>query len=132
MPLCTIDTCFSGFRNAAKAASKRHRHFADELEAVFAEIEKSPYSVGDRINNLGDDIHVRKIRIGVAKERVTPRSGYRLILQILTIDDSLVARCLDLYYKPEQADISDREVKELAKQSTVQTAVRKQNAESDQ
>lgn len=132
MPLCTIDTCFSGFRNAAKAASKRHRFFTDELGAVFEEIEKSPYSVGDRINNLGDDIHVRKIRIGVAKEHIAPPNGYRLILQILTIDNSLVARCLDLYYKPKKSNTSSREVKDLAKQSAVQVADRKQNAESDQ
>jgi hypothetical protein len=119
LPPCTIECDFSGFRNEAKAAAKRHRSFADELQAVLQDIESDPLSRGDQIP-LGSDLHIRKVRIGCSKERVAERDGYRLIIQIIRIDDKVVGRCLSVYYKPDQSNISNKSVKELARNAALQ------------
>jgi hypothetical protein len=69
---------------------------------------------GDRIPSLGADFHVRKIRIGIPADRISPSNGYRLIVHVIQADAGVILRCLDLYYKPEQSNISDKEVKGLA------------------
>jgi hypothetical protein len=112
LPPCTIDTNFSAFKNGYKAAFKRHRSFAASLEEVLSAIEKDPLSRGDRIP-LGPDLHVRKIRIGCPGDRVSERDGYRLIVQITEVGQKVVGRCLTLYYKQQQTNISGKEVKKL-------------------
>jgi hypothetical protein len=114
LPPCTIDTNFSGFKNGYKAAFKRHRSFAPSLEEVLEAIEKDPLSRGDRIP-LGPELHVRKIRIGCPGDKVSPRDGHRLIVQITEVGQTVVCRCLSLYYKQQQTNISGKEVKKLVR-----------------
>lgn len=114
LPPCTIDTRFSGFRHGAKTASRRHRSFATSLKEVFEALEKDPLSKGDRIP-LGPELHVRKIRIGCPGERISERDGYRLIVQITEVGQTVVGRCLSLYYKQQKTNISDKEVRTLVR-----------------
>jgi len=81
---------------------------------VFRAIEVDPYSQGDQVRSNDTLQHVRKVRIGAPGENVRPRAGYRLIFQVIENKDSLIARCLDLYYKPEQASVLAHEVQRLA------------------
>lgn len=122
LPLCTIEIHASGFRQGAKAAAKRHRSFAAELTCVLKEIEADPYLPGDAIKSSNPNHIVRKVRIGCVRERLTPRHGYRLIYQILDTPSGRVARCLDLYYKPQQADVLPDAVERLVKLALVASA----------
>jgi hypothetical protein len=54
-------------------------------------------------------LHLRKIRVGAPGDRIAPSGGYRLILQVLDVEGKTVARCLELYYKPDQADLPSAE-----------------------
>lgn len=111
---CTIDVAFPHFRRACKRAANRHRSLPQELAKIFAAIELDAVSLGDRIPGFGPNLHFRKIRVGVPLDRIPPSGGYRLILQLLEADEELVARCLDLYYKPDQSDIRQDEAMRLA------------------
>jgi hypothetical protein len=117
LPHCTIDLKFARFKNGAKQAAKRHKSFSNSLQETFKELEKDFSLCGDRIPNMGPSLHVRKIRIGVPEEWIKPRDGYRLIVQVIETDHGVTIKCLDLYYKKEQSNISSREIKKLIKAS---------------
>ncbi len=106
---CTIDVDFSHFKRVIKRAVKRHRSLPEQLSTIFAAIEADALSQGDRIPGYGSDLHLRKVRVGVPRERIPPSGGYRLILQLIEANGKTTARCLDLYYKPEQSDITTSE-----------------------
>jgi mRNA-degrading endonuclease RelE of RelBE toxin-antitoxin system len=101
------------FRSGSKDAAKRHRSFLKELERVFSQIEEDPFSVGDQIKSDNSADHVRKVRIGAPGDNVLPRAGYRLIFQVLQVEDKTVARCLDLYYKKKQVNVLPNQVGRL-------------------
>ena len=116
---CTIDVDFSYFKRVCKRAAKRHRSLPQELAKIFAAVEVDALSRGDRIPGFGHELHLRKIRIGIAADRIPPSGGYRLILQLLEVETQMVARCLDLYYKPDQSDISQADALRLVGDAAV-------------
>ena len=113
MPPCTIDSRHSSFRSGAKDAAKRHRSFAFELKKILEKIEADCTGCGDQIRCKDPLVHTRKVRIGCPDENLAPRHGYRLIYQVLRVEEVLYARLLDLFYKPMQASINDVAVKRL-------------------
>lgn len=69
--------------------------------------------MGDQIQSADSTHHVRKVRIGAPGENVQPRAGYRLIFQVIQIEDKMIVRCLDLFYKKQQVTVKAHQVKRL-------------------
>jgi hypothetical protein len=76
LPRFRIDLTAETFCRDLQAAKKNHPSIADDLTEVFAVLEDR-HDYGDWIPGVG--AHVRKIRVGVKKARLSKRNGYRLI-----------------------------------------------------
>ena len=96
MPTFQIDANVATFRRDLAAAKKRHPTVTDDLALLLESLEKNP-ELGDWIPGLGKEI--RKIRVGIKKQNIGKRSGYRLIY-FVDRDASLI-RLLLFHHKPD-------------------------------
>jgi hypothetical protein len=128
LPPCRVDVQFSRFQNESKQACKRHRTFLGELQAFFTQLEQE-CELGQRVPNT-EDLHVRKIRLGVPREKVAERDGYRIIVQVLTVGNETVGRCISVYYKPDTANLHSAEIIKRIKKAQAQEQDRKASTES--
>ncbi len=110
MPAFRIDINEQIFSRDLKASLRKHPTLSADLAEVFSSLETNPNS-GDWIPGLGTE--VRKIRIGVKKQGISPRKGYRLIYKV---DRELsVVTPLLLHYKPEIELVSHKEILKVLK-----------------
>jgi mRNA-degrading endonuclease RelE of RelBE toxin-antitoxin system len=96
-----------------RAALKKHRSVRDDLSETLSTLQDD-YKLGVWIPNVGAE--VRKIRVGVRKNRISKRDGYRLLY--LVDREKQVITLLTFHFKPDIEVIPDAEVARLVEKLT--------------
>ena len=117
MPRCRIDLTGATFRHDVEAAKARHPSVVDDLSATFSVLEEH-FDSGAWIPGVG--AHVRKIRVGVKRSRISKRDGYRLIYHI-DLENHVITP-LFFHYKPGIALIPPKEIIKAMKEMVERTA----------
>jgi mRNA-degrading endonuclease RelE of RelBE toxin-antitoxin system len=110
LPLFRIDLSAPTFVRDLKDAQRAHASIREDLAETFAVLEQH-YNIGDWIPGVG--AHVRKIRVGVKKARISKQKGYRLIY-FVDIEKNVITPLL-LHYKPDIALVPPKEVAKVVK-----------------
>lgn len=110
MPVFRIDLTEATFVRDFKDAKKRHPSVIEDVADVLRVLE-SDCTAGDWIPGIG--AQVRKIRLGVKKQKIGKRSGYRLIY-LVELDSKKITPLL-LHYKPELALVPQEEIMKIIK-----------------
>src|SRR5947207_5544063 len=107
LPQFRIDLSDHRFLKDLKLATKRHPSVKDDISDTFSALENDPTSgnLGRWIPSLGAEI--RKIRVGVVKQKLSPRKAYRLIY-LVERDASLITP-LFFHYKPDIELVPEQE-----------------------
>src|SRR5438445_10384938 len=120
LPQFRIDLSDPRLLKDLKSATKRHPSVKDDVSDIFSTLENDPTAgnLGRWIPGLGAE--VRKIRVGVAKQNLSPRKAYRLIY-LVERDASLITP-LFFHYKPEIELMPEQEIMKALKDLTSRRA----------
>ena len=80
-----------------KDLKKILKDFPKSKKRIETEIESLSEKVGNRYPGFGDDIHVRKIRIGLPEYKVSKSDGLRIICLFLIVEEKKIP--LAIYHK---------------------------------
>ena len=110
MPPLKIDLSTPTFERDLKEALKRHPSVRKDLQDALELLENSP-ELGNWIPGIGAE--VRKIRIGVKKDRIGKSKGYRLIYKVDR--ENSVITPLFFHFKPDLAMVPSKDITEVLK-----------------
>jgi mRNA-degrading endonuclease RelE of RelBE toxin-antitoxin system len=111
MPRFRIDAELPAFLRDLKQAIRRHPSLLQEdLPPLLRHIAESPEDFPELIGLRTD---VRKSRVGVRKAGIGKSGGYRLIFQVHR--ETATITLLALYYKPDQAILTQEEIRRRLK-----------------
>lgn len=110
MPKFRIDLTESTFRRDLEAARKRHPTIVEDLTELFEALEND-HTLGDWIPGLKAE--VRKVRVGVRKQNIGKRGGYRLIY--LVDREAQIIKPLFCHFKAQLAVVPNETILKLLK-----------------
>ena len=96
------------FKKQAKRLIQKFPSLKSELETLISSLETDP-TQGESLGN-----QCFKIRLAISSKGKGKSGGARIITQVRVT--KFVVVLLSIYYKSEQADISDRQIKLLLSQ----------------
>lgn len=96
------------FKREIKRLVKKYHSLKNEFAELIDSLEENP----EQGTPIGNDCY--KIRLSIASKGKGKSGGARVITNIAIVDETVYL--LSIYDKSEQADISDKELKELLKQ----------------
>jgi mRNA-degrading endonuclease RelE of RelBE toxin-antitoxin system len=97
------------FKKKLRDLAKRYRHVRSDVQGVLDELQVGNF-VGDRIPNIGDDYHVRKVRVKNRDIQKGKSAGYRLIYQVESPKSILL---LTIYPKSDREDIAPEDIRKM-------------------
>jgi mRNA-degrading endonuclease RelE of RelBE toxin-antitoxin system len=96
------------FEKQLKRLSKKHKSLNRDIAALVKQLEETPTSG----TPLGNNCY--KIRLAISSKGKGKSGGARIITCVIVADSEVYLA--DIYDKSEQENISDKRLKELAKQ----------------
>jgi len=103
------------FKRNLRALARKYRHIRSDVQPVIQQLEAGEI-IGDKVPRIKYEIF--KVRVRNSDIRKGKRSGYRLIYHLMSPKNVIL---VTLYSKPDQSDISAREIKRIIAEFERQT-----------
>lgn len=107
MPTIVKDT--KRFLKDIKHLARKYRQLIAEVDELLERL-RNDERLGDRINNLGDNVEVYKVRIANLAAKRGKSGGFRLIYYLKVADEIFL---LTIYSKTQQENISVNEIQDI-------------------
>lgn len=97
------------FEEEAYKLSKRYRNIRSDVQPIIEQLQNGDF-VGDRIQGIGEDYCVYKLRVRNSNIQKGKSAGYRLIYQVESPNSLLL---LTIYSKSDREDINVNEIRDI-------------------